>query len=61
MEKGCIYRKSNCSAVKHVKNGKKGSGLITRIPLCVEFPFWVLPPALLYYQYVLKFYFLFTW
>lgn len=39
MKKGYIYRKSNCSTVKHAKIWKKGSGLVTRISLCVGFPF----------------------
>lgn len=39
VEKGYTYRKSNCSAVKHVKNGKKGSSLRIRISFCVRFPF----------------------
>lgn len=44
VEKGCTCRKSSCSAVKHVKNGKRGSGLITGISLCVGFPFGGFPP-----------------
>lgn len=45
MGKAHTYRKSSCSAVKRVENGKKGNSLGTKISFCVRFPIWVSPSS----------------